>query len=312
MRRLGIVLVLCLLGVTLQAQTIPGTGSGGMTGLGAASRCALFNGTVSLTSDSGCTYTGTGNSFALLSSQFKTVGTGGNGYLELANQTAAPGAPSANKNRLYSDAVGRFCWIGNNGFVRCLDGTAITADRVYVLPDAGGTVSIETGQPVGTGTITADNWRVVSSCTYSNSTGVTTTTTAEELAYTCTIKGNTLTRDGISTIRITASGLKSANGNSITSRIRWGGLAGTVLANVTSTSNGPTTAWTLQTRLTRLTATTQRAVSSIQACAASSTALVPATAGLTLSSDNDLVVTLATATLAGDDTLTDVLVEALN
>jgi len=61
-------------------------------------------------------------------------------YLELANSTA-PGTPTA-ASRIYIDSSNRFSWKGTNGFVRTFDGTSNTADRVYVLPDKAGTVSL--------------------------------------------------------------------------------------------------------------------------------------------------------------------------
>jgi hypothetical protein len=76
-----------------------------------------------------------------------TIPTGGgtavvqNGaYLELA-ESAAPSTPT-NAGRLFFDTSNRLSWKGENGFVRTFDGTANSADRIYVLPDAAGTVAL--------------------------------------------------------------------------------------------------------------------------------------------------------------------------
>lgn len=68
-------------------------------------------------------------------------GTGGAGYLQIANQSSAPSTPTTS-GRIYFDASNRFSWIGTNGFTRTFDGTANTANRIYVLPDAAGTIAL--------------------------------------------------------------------------------------------------------------------------------------------------------------------------
>lgn len=76
------------------------------------------------------------------SSTSETItGTGGSGFLQLANQASAPSTPTTS-TRIFADSSNRLSWKGTNGFVRTFDGTANTADRVYVLPDAGGTVAL--------------------------------------------------------------------------------------------------------------------------------------------------------------------------
>lgn len=62
------------------------------------------------------------------------TGTGGAGFLQLANQALAPSTPTSS-GRFYFDSSNRFSWIGTNGFTRTFDGTANTANRVYTLPD---------------------------------------------------------------------------------------------------------------------------------------------------------------------------------
>jgi len=62
------------------------------------------------------------------------TGSAGSGYTGHNSQSAAPGTPTSGF-RLFSDSIGRFAWKGTNGFVRTFDGSANTADRIYVLPD---------------------------------------------------------------------------------------------------------------------------------------------------------------------------------
>lgn len=80
-------------------------------------------------------------SFAALN----TIGTGGNGYLSVVNQSSAPSTP-ASGFRLYADASNRFSWKGTNGFIRTFDGTANTADRIYTLPNISGSFILDQGQ----------------------------------------------------------------------------------------------------------------------------------------------------------------------
>lgn len=71
-------------------------------------------------------------------------GSAGAGYVEHIRQSTKPSTPAAgNGYRLYADTNGKFSWIGENGFVRVFDGTANTADRTYVLPDASGTFVLD-------------------------------------------------------------------------------------------------------------------------------------------------------------------------
>lgn len=54
--------------------------------------------------------------------------------------TTAPSTPSSGFT-LYANISHALSWIGQNGFRRTFDGTANTADRTYVLPDANGTIA---------------------------------------------------------------------------------------------------------------------------------------------------------------------------
>lgn len=69
------------------------------------------------------------------------TGTAGAGFVEIANQSSAPSTPTS-ASRIFIDSTNRLSWKGTNGFVRTFDGTANSADRVYVLPDLAGTVAL--------------------------------------------------------------------------------------------------------------------------------------------------------------------------
>jgi hypothetical protein len=63
------------------------------------------------------------------------TGAAGTGFYGAPAQSANPAAPSSGF-RLFADSTGRFSWLGaSDGFVRSFD-AALTADRVYTLPDA--------------------------------------------------------------------------------------------------------------------------------------------------------------------------------
>lgn len=98
--------------------------------------------------------TTTGTSTA---SRFLATGTGGNGYVEIPNQSSAPGTPTS-AGRIYFDNSNRLSWKGTNGFVRTFDGTANTADRIYTLPDSAGTIKLQiTSQSISTNTALTDS-----------------------------------------------------------------------------------------------------------------------------------------------------------
>jgi hypothetical protein len=67
-------------------------------------------------------------------------GTAGLGYIELAEQSSAPSTPT-NATRLFVDSSNRLGWKGENGFLWTLDGTSLSADRAYTLPNASITVA---------------------------------------------------------------------------------------------------------------------------------------------------------------------------
>jgi hypothetical protein len=57
------------------------------------------------------------------------------GYVNYEAQTSTPATPTSGF-RMFANSLGKLAWKGTNGFMRIFDGTANTADRTYVLPDA--------------------------------------------------------------------------------------------------------------------------------------------------------------------------------
>lgn len=147
---------------TTGTLTLGGTLAAANGGLGtdasAASGFTLFTtGTASFVGSSG-----TGNVARVTSPTFVTptlgvasatsatiAGTAGAGYVQFNTQSSAPSTPST-AFRLYADATDRLAWKGSNGFIRVFDGVANTADRVYTLPDAAGTITLGSGFTTGT------------------------------------------------------------------------------------------------------------------------------------------------------------------
>lgn len=71
-------------------------------------------------------------------------GTAGNGFVNFINQSSAPSTPASGFAE-FADASGRKSWkTASDGFIRTWD-SAITADRVFTLPDANGTLVLGTG-----------------------------------------------------------------------------------------------------------------------------------------------------------------------
>jgi len=83
------------------------------------------------------------------------TGTGGSGFVQLANQSSAPSTPSSSL-RIYASSLNGFCWRGTDGFTHEIS-HAGTANRTYTLPDATGTFTfIAATQTLTNKTIDAD------------------------------------------------------------------------------------------------------------------------------------------------------------
>lgn len=85
-----------------------------------------------------------------LASSLTINGTAGAGFTQLNSQSSAPAAPSSGV-RLFTDSTNRFAWRRSAGQVVTMDASALTADRVFSLPDVTGTI-VTTGD---TGSITS-------------------------------------------------------------------------------------------------------------------------------------------------------------
>jgi hypothetical protein len=142
-----------------------------------------------------------------------------------------------------------------------------------------------------------------------NTTSQATTGTVEEVLATYTLPANTLSANGKG-VRITAWGTTAANGNAKTTRIRFGGIGGTIVATVAGSSSG--SAVVLSCVIARTGAATQTSVSLTQLMASSTNSVTVAAPTQTLSGTVDIVVTGTTATSAGDLTFVGMIVEALN
>ena len=124
-------------GISLQGTTNIGSASADYVQVTGGTGASTFTATGSSTNiDITLVPKGTGS---IRGNRFVTTGTGGNGYLELNEQSSNPGTPT-NATRVYADSSNRLSWIGENGYVRTFDGTANTADHVYTLPNLSGPV----------------------------------------------------------------------------------------------------------------------------------------------------------------------------
>lgn len=140
-----------------------------------------------------------------------------------------------------------------------------------------------------------------------NTTSQATTGTAEEVLATYTLPANTLSANGKG-VRIIAFGASAANANVKITRIRFGGIGGTIIAALSFSSSAAS--WRLSAEVVRTGAATQITTSQSGSGATSSSQTV--SASQTLSGTVDIVVTGVTATSAGDATFQGLIVEALN
>ncbi len=159
--------ILALVTTFAQAVTCPTFSSGDLTYITKLNQLA-----------SGCTAaspsTGSFTSLTL-------IGTAGAGYVEYANQSAAPGTPTS-AGRVFVDSFNRWNFKGTNGFLATFNFTGNAADRIYTWPDAAGTVVIDTAtQTLTNKTLTTPNI------------GVATATSINKVAITAPATSATLT-----------------------------------------------------------------------------------------------------------------------
>ena len=70
----------------------------------------------------------------------------GNGIFNFLSNASSPTAPTSGF-KLFADAFNRLTWVGINGWKRTFDGTGITANRSYTLPDVDGMVALTSNIP---------------------------------------------------------------------------------------------------------------------------------------------------------------------
>jgi len=90
------------------------------------------------------------------------TGTAGSGFIGLPSQNTNPTAESG-ITKIYADSTGRFSWITGLGFRRTFTSTSLTADRVYTLKDANGTLAFTSDIPTTVSSFTNDSGYITSS-----------------------------------------------------------------------------------------------------------------------------------------------------
>lgn len=169
-------------------------------------------------------------------------------------------------------------------------------NRPAKMSDGSGTVAVGIGAALAR----------VGGVLYVSTTAAATQGTSEEVLHTYSLPANTLSENGRG-IRITATATHAANTNSATIRIRFGGIAGTIIGGVASTTSGAS--YRVVCEIYRTGAATQ--LSTSVSAAGTASAILSAAPTQTLSGAIDLVVDGVTATSAGDLTFTSLMVEAL-
>lgn len=77
---------------------------------------------------------------------FKVNGTAGSGHVDFKHQSGIP-TGSASSSTLFADTNGDFAWKNDHNYITTLNSHANTADRVYTLPDASGTIALTSDIP---------------------------------------------------------------------------------------------------------------------------------------------------------------------
>lgn len=80
-------------------------------------------------------------SFDVNARGFKVNGTAGSGHVDFKHQSGTP-TGSASSTTLYADTNGDMAWKNDHNYITTFDSHSNTADRIYTLPNASGTVAL--------------------------------------------------------------------------------------------------------------------------------------------------------------------------
>lgn len=80
-------------------------------------------------------------SFDVNARGFKVNGTAGSGHVDFKHQSGTP-TGSASSTTLYADTNGDIAWKNDHNYITTFDSHSNTADRIYTLPNASGTVAL--------------------------------------------------------------------------------------------------------------------------------------------------------------------------
>lgn len=271
-----LVVFLLTLGISswrVYAQTSPSGGGAGGFGGGTANSCALFDASATLTSDTGCTYTGTGSTFNLnVGGTGLTIG--GTGAILLANSSYAA-TPAVDTEAVFLNASDQVTFKTSIGALQ-LDQSAQTAARTLQFANVDGT-----------------NCQKIAF----NTTSFTPGSTASDLtAWTYTFPAAAMPTNG-GHLHIKAWGTRVATANSTTPKIKFGAttLIGTAITSATATQ------WILEGDVLRTGAATQIGSGEMRLTGVVG-AITTTTPGETLSGAVTVLVTLNAATTATDIT----------
>ena len=166
-------------------------------------------------------------------------------------QSSAPGTPSSGFVQ-YASSTGMFSWKGTNGFVRQFDGSSLTADRTWVLPNLAGNLLLSDGMAIGQTTPAAGTFTTLigggGSANYGQLTGGATTKAVQfQTLGSDTNISAVFQSKGTGAIDLAAgsSGVNISNGGTVTAITRTSG--GTLYTSVPSIAlSAPTTAGGVQ------------------------------------------------------------------
>lgn len=135
--------------LTINGPNLINSGNGNRVDLGNGSGIQLLTGGILSINANSTAISGPATFDAVTTSPgYNSTAANGTGGLYMTSQTSRPSTPSAGHAQMFYDANG-LSWITPTGFTRSFLGSGLTADRVYTLPDATGTLAL-TSNPVST------------------------------------------------------------------------------------------------------------------------------------------------------------------